>query len=103
MGTRCGRVGPPLPAPLLLVFFLEKLSAATSFLLTGLLLLHIAAPGSSALSGPAVGSIAPNFHVRNLLTGEKIPLSKQLLTYATPGRQALYIFTLYWVTHEQFD
>ena len=28
-------------------------------------------------SGPAVGSMAPDFNARNLLTGEKIPLSSQ--------------------------
>ena len=29
------------------------------------------------LSGPSVGSVAPDFEGRNLLTGEKIPLSSQ--------------------------
>jgi len=37
----------------------------------------IAAIASSGSSGPAVGTIAPDFSARNLLTGEKIPLSKQ--------------------------
>jgi thiol-disulfide isomerase/thioredoxin len=32
---------------------------------------------SSVSSGPAVGSIAPEFKARNLLTGEKMPLSSQ--------------------------
>ena len=36
-----------------------------------------AARGSSKISGPAVGTIAPDFDGRNILTGDRIPLSSQ--------------------------
>lgn len=41
------------------------------------LCLSSAASASSGSSGPAVGSIAPEFKAHNLLTGEKMPLSSQ--------------------------
>lgn len=47
------------------------------FPLVLLLSLSFTAIASSASSGPAVGSIAPDFKARNILTGEKIPLSSQ--------------------------
>ena len=47
------------------------------FVLTSFLFLPIAVIASSGSSGRAVGTIAPDFSARNLLTGEKIPLSKQ--------------------------
>jgi thiol-disulfide isomerase/thioredoxin len=47
------------------------------FVLTSFLFLPVAVIASSGSSGPAVGTIAPDFSARNLLTGEKIPLSKQ--------------------------
>jgi len=47
------------------------------FVLSSFLFLSIAAIASSGSSGPAVGTIAPDFSAQNLLTGEKIPLSKQ--------------------------
>jgi thiol-disulfide isomerase/thioredoxin len=48
-----------------------------SFALIVLLSASTAAIASSGSSGPTVGSIAPDFKARNLLTGEKIPLSGQ--------------------------
>jgi thiol-disulfide isomerase/thioredoxin len=48
-----------------------------SFVSIGLLFLCLGASAASGSSGPAVGTVAPDFSARNLLTGEKIPLSKQ--------------------------
>jgi hypothetical protein len=47
------------------------------FVLTSFPFLPIAVIASSGSSGPAVGTIAPDFSARNLLTGEKIPLGNQ--------------------------
>ncbi len=57
--------------------WIRGLAARLSFLTVTATALAVTTTGWAASSGPAVGSMAPDFDARNLLTGEKIPLSSQ--------------------------
>lgn len=47
------------------------------YCLLGILLFPIALSAAEAISGPGVGTVAPDFKVRNIVTGENVTLSSQ--------------------------